>query len=414
MATEVIMPKLGMGMKEGTVVEWKKNIGEFVKKGDTVVVISSDKIEMDIEAPEDGVVIDITAKNGDVVPVGGVIGYIGAEGEKTESAVKPGVSSPNENRQAVSSSESAGEPALNRPVQKRKVRISPVARKMAEEAGLDPESVAGTGPQGRITKKDVEKAIAVRANIAPAHDQEQPGLSGEQEKEESGEKRIPVSGMRKVIAARMVESMQQSAQLTINMSVDVSDLQALRKQILSDVLERYETRLTVTDFIARAVVLSLLKHKRMNSTYMDDCIYTYSHVHLGVAVALEKGLVVPVVRNADRYSLVELSKTIKSLGSKARTGKLAVEEMKGSTFTITNLGAYGVEQFTPVLNPPEAGILGIGMIKDKPVYIGDTLERRSLLPLSLTFDHRVLDGAPAAQFLQTVKNILEHPHSMLL
>lgn len=413
MATEVIMPKLGMGMKEGTVVEWKKHIGDPVQKGDTVVVISSDKIEMDIEAPEDGVVIEMMAKDGDLVQVGGVIGYIGMEGEKAEKLATPEVSSLVGAEPTTGTSDATWKETLNSPAPKRKVRISPVARKIAEAAGLDPEKIAGTGPQGRITKKDVEKAIS-SAKAVPDKNVEQPDGTGGQENTELDRERTPVSGMRKVIAQRMVESLRQSAQLTINMSADVTDMLALRNQILPDVLERYEIRLTITDFIARAVVQSLLKHKQMNSAYMDDCIYTCGHVHLGIAVALEQGLVVPVVHNADRCSLVELSKAIKSLSNKAQTGKLDFEDMKGSTFTITNLGAYGVEQFTPVLNPPEAGILGIGMIKDTPVYIGDTLERRSLLPLSLTFDHRVLDGAPAADFLQTVKNMLEHPHSLLL
>ncbi len=410
MATEVIMPKLGMGMKEGTVVEWKKRIGEPVQKGDAVVVISSDKIEADVEAPADGMVIKVMAKNGDTVQVGGVIGYIGAEGEKVE---KSGSSSPEEKEQANAVSDSAREEALP-PAPKRKVRISPVARKMAKAAGIDPETIAGTGPQGRITKKDVEKAIANSGKTIPDKNIRQPDRTGVQDNTISDADCTPVRGMRKVIAARMIESLQQSAQLTINMSADVTGMLALRKQILPHVLERYETRLTITDFIACAVVQSLLKHRQMNSAYIDDCIYTCTHVHLGVANALEKGLVVPVVHNADRYSLVELSKAIKSLGNKAQAGTLTLEEMKGSTFTITNLGAYGVEQFTPVLNPPETGILGIGMIKDMPVYIGNTLERRSILPLSLTFDHRVLDGAPAAKFLQTVKNMLEHPCSMLL
>ncbi|MGA8942849.1 MAG: dihydrolipoamide acetyltransferase family protein [Thermoactinomyces sp.] len=413
MATEVIMPKLGMGMKEGTVVEWKKHIGESVQKGDPIVVISSDKIEMDIEAPENGVVIEVLAKEGDTVQVGGVIGYIGKEGEKAEKEAVPEVYLSEETRQVTDPSVFREE-TLRLSEAKRKVRISPVARKMAEAAGLDPETITGTGPRGRITKKDVEKAITVRAKAVPAKEIERFDGTGGKERVEPDRERIPVSGMRKVIAERMVESLQHSAQLTINMNADVTDMLALREQILPDVLERYETKLTVTDFIARATVLSLLKHKQMNSVYLDDCIYTYSHVHLGVAVALEKGLVVPVIRYADSCSLVELSKAIKSMGNKARTGKLAPEEMRASTFTITNLGPYGVEQFTPVLNPPEAGILGIGMFRETPVYIGDRLERRILMPLSLTFDHRVLDGAPAAEFLRTVKNYLEHPYGMLL
>ncbi|AMA72068.1 dihydrolipoamide acetyltransferase family protein [Aneurinibacillus thermoaerophilus] len=413
MATEIIMPKLGMGMKVGTVVEWKKNIGDSVQKGDIVVVISSEKIEMEVESPADGVVLDMSAQNGEVVPVGEVIGYIGVEGEKVGSVETPEALFVKGGEQVAASSETAVQVVA--PPKKSQVKISPVARKMAEAAGLDIATLVGTGPQGRITKEDVEKAIESAAQTSSTKDGKQAVLTGEQEKPESAAiERTPVGGMRKVIATRMFESLQQSAQLTISMSADVSDLLRLRKQVLSDVQERYEVKLTVTDFIARAVVLALLKHKQMNSAYIEDNIHTYGNVHLGIAVALEKGLVVPVIRNAERCSVIELSQAMKSLSHKARNGQLSAEEMKGSTFTITNLGAYGVELFTPVLNPPEAGILGVGSIQDTPVYIGDSLERRRLLPLSLTFDHRVLDGAPAAEFLATVKRYLEQPHTMLL
>ncbi|MEH7108714.1 dihydrolipoamide acetyltransferase family protein, partial [Bacillus sp. JJ1764] len=225
---------------------------------------------------------------------------------------------------------------------------------------------------------------------------------------------IPVSGIRKVIAGRMYDSLQKTAQLTINMKADVTDLISLQKQIAQTVQNRYDQKLTVTDFIARAVVLSLQKHGEMNSAYIDDKIHLFKNVHLGMAVALEKGLVVPVIRNAESCSLIDLSRNIKIIAQKARQAQLSIEEMQGSTFTISNLGAYGVEHFTPVLNPPETGILGVGAVYDTPTYMGENLERRSILPLSLTFDHRVLDGAPAAEFLQTIKQYLEEPITMLL
>jgi pyruvate dehydrogenase E2 component (dihydrolipoamide acetyltransferase) len=224
--------------------------------------------------------------------------------------------------------------------------------------------------------------------------------------------------MRKVIATRMLESLQQSAQLTMTAKVDLTELLSLQKQLAVEIERRQEGKLTVTDFIARAVVLSLKKHKQLNSAYFanqqEARIETYGHVHLGIAVALEKGLVVPVIRHADTLTLLEISKAIKSLGERARNNQLSGDEMKGSTFTISNLGAYGVEYFTPVLNPPEAGILGVGAIEAVPMYRGEELTRCSLLPLSLTFDHRVLDGAPAAQFLGSVKDYLEHPYTLLL
>ncbi|SFJ43553.1 dihydrolipoamide acetyltransferase family protein [Thermoflavimicrobium dichotomicum] len=422
MASEVIMPKLGMGMKEGTVVEWKKNAGDPVKKGDIVVVISSEKIEMEVEAPADGVLMDIVAPNGEVVPVGTVIGYIGEPGEKVGTEKKSETSSI-ANEQVAATAESVQSVTTPiPPTKKRKVKITPVARKMAEAAGLDINTLVGTGPQGRITKKDVEKAIADRERLSAASIQGKSLATREsavadyaQEivKDSIPTERKVVSGMRKVIATRMYESLQQSAQLSLTMTTDVSDLLQLQKQTAENVYNRYELKLTITHFIARAVVCALQQHKQMNSAWIDGSIYTYPYVHLGIAVALENGLVVPVIRHAERLTLVELAKEIQSLGLRARSGQLSPEDMKGSTFTISNLGAYGVEVFTPVLNPPEAGILGVGAVQDAPVYIGESLQRRSLLPLSLTFDHRVLDGAPAAQFLATVKRYLEQPYSLL-
>jgi pyruvate dehydrogenase E2 component (dihydrolipoamide acetyltransferase) len=198
------------------------------------------------------------------------------------------------------------------------------------------------------------------------------------------------------------------------MKADVTDLIKLQKQATEVIQKHDENKLTVTDFVAKAVVLSLKEHPQMNSTYVEDKIHLFEHVHLGIAVALEKGLVVPVIRHAESFTIRQLSKNSKELAKRARESQLISEDMKGSTFTISNLGAYGVEHFTPILNTPEAGILGVGSAYDTPVYIGEELERRTILPLSLTFDHRVLDGAPASAFLQTVKRYLEEPLTMLL
>ncbi|TKH42795.1 2-oxo acid dehydrogenase subunit E2, partial [Bacillus cereus] len=225
---------------------------------------------------------------------------------------------------------------------------------------------------------------------------------------------VPVTGMRKAIASRMHASLQNSAQLTLTMKVDVTDLVALHKDIAEVVQKRYENKLTITDFVSRAVVLALREHKEMNSAYIDDAIHQFEPVHLGMAVALEKGLVVPAIRFANNLSLVELSKEIKDMAQKARAGSLSSDDMHGTTFTISNLGSFGIEYFTPVLNTPETGILGIGAIEHVPVYKGKKIKKGSMLPLSLTFDHRVLDGAPAAAFLRTIKHYLEEPITILL
>ncbi|MGG1576320.1 dihydrolipoamide acetyltransferase family protein, partial [Fictibacillus sp. NRS-1165] len=292
-----------------------------------------------------------------------------------------------------------------------KVRISPVARKMAAQANLDIQNLTGTGPGGRITKEDVQKALETKSQIS----RQEPAVLTQYESPALTEQPSrPLSGMRKVIAERMHRSLLNTAQLTINMKADITELKTLQAQSAQSVQRRIRAKLTLTDFIARAVVLSLQEHPVMNSTLLENSIREIENVHLGMAVALENGLVVPVIKHAESLSLSQLSAAIRMVADRAREGELSNEEMKGSTFTVTNLGAYGVEHFTPILNPPESGILGIGATEDQPVYKGEQLERRTILPLSLTFDHRIVDGAPAAAFLKTIKQYLEEPFAILV
>ncbi|CVN39366.1 dihydrolipoyllysine-residue acetyltransferase component of acetoin cleaving system [Streptococcus pneumoniae] len=376
MAVEVVMPKLGMSMKEGTVSVWNKEVGETVNKGESIASINSEKIEMEIESPAEGTILDIKVPEGEGVPPGTVICYIGEGNEQIEEKK---------------------EKDLTPKQKKERKKISPVARKIAQSANLDIHTLVGTGPDGRITKADVLRA-----------------LPDEKEKQQKEPKHQPVSMMRKTIASRMMESLQTSAQLTITMKADVTKLTALQPELNETAAARHDMKLTMTDFVAKAVVLSLLEHPAMNSQYQNDRVETFEYVHLGIAAALDHGLAVPVIRHAEKLSLIELAKSIKSYGKKAREGKLLHDEIEGSTFTITNLGAYGVDHFTPILNPPEAGILGVGKADHMPIYRGNELCKGTILPLSLTFDHRVLDGAPASQFLSTVKRYLENPVSILL
>lgn len=376
MAVEVVMPKLGMSMKEGTVSVWNKEVGETVNKGESIASINSEKIEMEIESPAEGTILDIKVPEGEGVPPGTVICYIGEGNEQVEEKK---------------------EKDLPPKQKKERKKISPVARKIAQSANLDIHTLVGTGPDGRITKADVLRA-----------------LPDEKEKQQKEPKHQPVSMMRKTIASRMMESLQTSAQLTITMKADVTKLTALQSELNETAAARHDMKLTMTDFVAKAVVLSLLEHPAMNSQYQNDRVETFEYVHLGIAAALDHGLTVPVIQHAEKLSLIELAKSIKSYGKKAREGKLLHDEIEGSTFTITNLGAYAVEHFTPILNPPEAGILGVGKADHMPVYHGNELCKGTILPLSLTFDHRVLDGAPASQFLSTVKTYLEKPVSILL
>ncbi|PER81861.1 dihydrolipoamide acetyltransferase family protein [Bacillus cereus] len=399
MAVEVVMPKLGMAMKEGIITSWNIKAGDNVAKGELIASINSEKIETEIEAPADGTVLDIAVSEDEGVPPGTVICYIGKPNEKVEMQESTHVieeKTSNIEVQNIQNQEPNG-----KEVSKQRIKISPVAKKIAKSENLDIKALVGTGPGGRITKADVLKALEERVANPEVPEQEESTV-------------VPVTGMRKAIASRMHASLQNSAQLTLTMKVDVTDLVALHKDIAEVVQKRYENKLTITDFVSRAVVLALREHKEMNSAYIDDAIHQFEHVHLGIAVALEKGLVVPAIRFVNNLSLVELSKEIKDMAQKARAGSLSSDDMHGTTFTISNLGSFGIEYFTPVLNTPETGILGIGAIEHVPVYKGKKLKKGSMLPLSLTFDHRVLDGAPAAAFLRTIKHYLEEPITILL
>ncbi|WP_116344796.1 dihydrolipoamide acetyltransferase family protein [Bacillus sp. HMA207] len=399
MAVEVVMPKLGMAMKEGIITNWNIKAGDNVAKGELIASINSEKIETEIEAPADGTVLDIAVSEDEGVPPGTVICYIGKPNEKVEMQESTHVVEEktfNIEVQNVQNQEPNG-----KEVAKQRIKISPVAKKIVKSENLDIKVLVGTGPGGRITKADVLKALEVRGIVPEISEQEESNV-------------IPVTGMRKAIANRMHASLQNSAQLTLTMKVDVTDLVALHKEIAKVVQKRYDNKLTITDFVSRAAVLALGEHKEMNSAYIDDAIHQFEHVHLGMAVALEKGLIVPAIRFANNLSLVELSKEIKNVAQKARAGSLSSDDMHGTTFTISNLGSFGIEYFTPVLNTPETGILGIGAIEHVPVYKGKKLKKGSMLPLSLTFDHRVLDGAPAAAFLRTIKHYLEEPITILL
>ncbi|WP_354664748.1 dihydrolipoamide acetyltransferase family protein [Bacillus velezensis] len=397
MAVKVVMPKLGMAMKKGEVSVWNKKVGDPVEKGESIASINSEKIEMEIEAPESGTLLHIKVKEGEGVPPGTPICYIGENGEEVREKEAP-------------APENAGKPQSEpehipapKAVQKRKhrVKISPVARKMAEKAGLKVETLNGTGPGGRIVKADVIKAMKTESEPQSSDQMAQP----------EGK---PASAMRKVIADRMHKSLQNSAQLTLTMKADITELVKWQQQLADSAKKRSGVKLTVTHFVSRAAVLALKQHPELNSSYQEERIITYPYVHLGMAVSLENGLVVPVIRDAEKLSFLELADHISTSARRAREGNASGDDLHGSTFSITNLGGYGIEHFTPILNPPEAGILGVGASYETPAFKGDELVKSTMLPLSLTFDHRVCDGAPAADFLKTVKALLEEPAGLIL
>ncbi|MFB4165278.1 dihydrolipoamide acetyltransferase family protein [Alteribacillus sp. JSM 102045] len=412
MAEQIVMPKFGMSMEEGTVVEWLKSKDDPVKKGEPIVTISSDKITNEVEAPAEGYLIEVTAKEDDVVKVGSPVGYIGEKGESVESERPTSDANVqdtgNNTASQVAASTAVPEPPAAQAV-KKSIKISPAAKKLAKAKGIPLENLTGTGPNGRITKQDVEK----QAEQAFIKEKKSTNNDVPSIKEESLAQ--TVKGMRKVIAERMHNSLQQSAQLTIMKKADITELLRLHKQIRNELEETgHEIKLTLTAFITKAVTEALKTHSYMNSTFEDNTITSYHSIHIGIAASLDDGLVVPVLKGVNNKTVLELNNKIQSLSSKARQGELTTDEMKGSTFTITNLGAAGVEFFTPILNPPETGILGIGSSQETAVFENGTAVPRQYLPLSLTFDHRAVDGEPASRFLNDIASLLEKPYQLLL
>lgn len=444
MATQIIMPKLGMAMVEGAVVKWVKRDGETVNQGDPLVVVMSKKISYQIEAPATGIVRHV-AQEKETRPVGAVIGYILAPGEALPEVAPPPAAAPAVAPAAAPATAPMPAPAAPPSEAAPFVPASPAARRLAKELGIDLAQVTGTGPEGRITEADVQRAAEERARAAappagaPAEVLASPmartlarehGIDLAQVKGTGAGGRvtekdvlafiearkvgaplvgapppraIPFIGMRQVIAQRMSESLQSMAQVTLLTEADVTETVRLRERLK----QRYD--LSYTDIIVKAVAVALKEHPLLNATLVGEEIQLLTEVHIGVAVALEDGLIVPVVRDADKKTLQEIAQETKRLAEGARAGTLTVDEVTGSTFSITNLGMYHVDGFTPIINPPEAAILGVGRIVEKPAIYQGEIAKRAMLTLSLTFDHRLVDGAPAAAFLDRVRELLETP-----
>ena len=381
MPTEIYLVKAGMTMTEGIVEEWYVPDGGRVNAGDLLYRLETEKINLDVDAEASGVVKHLVAVGVTKAP-GDVIGYLYADGDAAPADPEP----PRLN---------ASEPP----------RSSPAARRLAHELGVDMASLTGTGPGGRIVETDVQKAHAA-ASVAsvPVRAAAGPASSGET---------IPLKGMRRTIAQRMLESLRSSAQLTMDMTVAMDDAARLREQLIAE-WKAEGIRPTYTDLVLRAVARALRAFPRMNSALHDAEIRVLPEVHLGLAVALDDGLVVPVIRHTDRLDFKSLVKESARLAELARTGSLGVDDVSGGTFTVSALGMFGVDSFTPILNAPQTGILGVNRVYDGVAWEGQQPVRCRMMGLSLTWDHRVLDGAPAARFLGAVKELLEAPYRLLV
>ncbi len=391
MAIKVVMPKLAITMSKGRITKWLKKEGDTVEKGDDLFEIETEKIQSVVKAHDSGVLRKIVAPSGAVVPVAGVVAIMTAPGEAMTEEV--GEITPAS--VAVQTIEQPRKVEVQaRPDTREKV--SPVARRLAEKHGIDIAKVTGTGPDGRIVKEDILREVE-KKQIEPIKIAETRELSV----------------LRKVIAERLSQSHLAAVHVTITTSADMTKLIQSRERLGPLVENKTGTKLSYTDIMTRIVALVLKEFPMLNSTLEDDKIKIFADINIGVAVALEDSLIVPVVHNADNKTLGEITLTLKEKVDKARRQELTVDDVTGGTFTISNLGIYDVEVFTPVINPPQCALLGIGKMLRKPWVENDQVVIRPIATLSLSFDHRIVDGAHAARFLQKVKETFENPESVL-
>ncbi len=405
MAHQVLMPKWGLTMKTGKIARWLVAEGESVEAGQALLEVETDKITNTVEAPAGGVLFQIVVPEGEVVPVQTVIAIIAEAGETPERIPAGTAPAAGGASAEVPAAAPAAKAAKSGPA-----RIMPAARRLAKELGVSLEAVTGTGPDGAITEKDV-RAASQASKAAPAPKETAPAAEAPAGPRPGSV--IPMAGMRKIIAANMQASLQNAAQLTVFVEVDVTEMVALREAMLARNKKNPDYKLSYNDIIAYAVCRALLKHPIMNSTFEEDGIHVHDHVNLGVAVSLPDGLIVPNVMQADTYGLEELKAKVRDVAGRARKGGLSMDELQGGTFTISNVSMLGVDGFTPILNPPQTGILGVGRVTEKPAVHEGAICIRKTMQLSLTFNHMVTDGGPAMSFLRALADMLEQPVRML-
>jgi len=412
MAEIIAMPKLGFDMAEGTLNRWILAEGDTASKGDVIAEIETDKATVEVEATIDGVLLKHLVGEGTSVPIGEPIAVFGAEGEDVDldkllpSNGKEAASPVEPTDPAVTDVEAVAEPVQEAPDDDEAqfpagVRISPLARRMAKDHQLDIRTIKGSGPLGRIVKRDIEAALSAPA-AAPAAIAFTP----------REDQRIPVSKLRSAIGRRMTASKQQLPHFYVTMDMDASALMHQRSTI--NALLPDEEKLSVNDFIVKATALALVEHPNLNSSLQEDTILVHGEVNVGIAVAVDDGLLTVVTRNTDMKSLRQIARETREMIVRARDGRVRPEDVEGSTFTISNLGMFGVDDFIAIINPPESAILAIGGIRDVPVVEDGEIVPGKRMKVTLSADHRVADGVQAAQWLQTFKQLIENPLKLLL
>jgi pyruvate dehydrogenase E2 component (dihydrolipoamide acetyltransferase) len=440
MAFSVIMPKAGMAMETGTILRWLKKPGDPVVKGEPLLEIETDKVSMEVEAESGGFLLAITRGEGEAVPVTETIGYIGEKGEPVpqgeERTPASGGTAPSAGGHAPPAEPLPGHAALARRTYAEKpgrIPATPLAKKLARQNRLNLRAATGTGPGGSVRSRDVAAALKVKATplarrLAGLHGVALTGLSGSGEagritKEDvmaavgveptqqggrAGKEGLPaqpLSQTRRIIAERMALSHREIPPVTLQCEVDVTELLRIREKRNRN----RDAKISINDFILRAAARALRDHPSFRASLRSSTLVAHADVHIGMAVALEDGLVVPVIKNADSLSLEQLSDAARHLAEKARSGRLTLDELEGGVFTVTNLGMYGITAFNPIINPPQAAILGVCAVRDALGLDGEKVVVRKKMNLALTIDHRILDGAQGAMFLRQIRELLENP-----
>lgn len=456
MAYEIVVPRLGLTMEEARIVEWYKESGESVEKGELIFAVETDKAVQDMEAPTSGIIHHEPGVPPDPLPVGAVIGHIAGPGEAVPAfaaatRVEPATAAPQKpgHEPADSPSDTAGrhkaaspaarrrakelgidwreiereglgpilvkhvEQAADRQKTSARIQASPVARRVAESAGIDLGELATEKPEERIVRADVEAAIAARAEAqakaaeAAGKVAAKPGLAPKVRQSQ------PLTHVRRLIAERMLRSSQTTAPLTLTTEADATELVALRERLKAALEPEGELVPTYNDLLVKLTGVALQRHPDLNAYWQEDAIQILEDIHIGMAVDTEIGLVVPVIRNVTAKSIHQIAEEAQALAKDARSRRLSPDALQGGTFTVTNLGMYGIDSFTPIINLPECAILGVGRIMSRPAVHNGEVTPRHMMILSLTFDHRVVDGGPAARFLNTVREFVERPHLWL-
>ena len=437
MAANITMPKWGMSMKEGKVTQWLKNEGDTIEKGEPLFEVETEKITNQVEATDSGILFQIVVQAGTTVPVGAIVAVIASPGEQPEriegaqtgeivetEPTAPTAPAPEKREEKEKKKFVLATPAARRMTKELDLdlakvpgsgpdgrvteadvakyheegppspKITPFAEEMAKQAGIDISTITGTGDGGKIIAEDVERVLSQRVSAEPVRS-------------------IPFTGIRKSIAENMHASLHNTAQLTMFTEVDVTEMVRFRNRVREEYKKDESMRISYNDIIILATVRALTRHPILNSTLVGDEILLHDSVHMGIAVALSEGLIVPVLRDADKKGLLEIANGARELARKAREGTLAIDEVTEGTFTISNLSMFQVDGVTPILKPPETGILGVGRVKEKPAVYNGEIAIRSMMFLNLTFDHQVADGAPAGEFLSTVARYLENPYLIM-